>query len=320
MPQLKLFDVIGQVARLKHLSRKTELSYTAFIRRYINFHGRRPPREMGAEEIRAFLTHLAVEGKVAASTQNIAFCALLFLYRDVLQIQLPDISNVVRARQPKHLPVVFTQDEVKRILSRLSGTSHLVASLLYGSGLRLAEALRLRVKDIDFAMRQISVRDGKGEKDRVTMLPLALAGELERQLVRVKAVHEDDCAKGYGEAYLPYALARKYPGAGKSWGWQYVFPSATLAPDDYTGQTRRSHVSPTTIQKAVKRAVEESRIVKNGGCHTLRHSFATHLLAGHYDIRTVQELLGHKDVRTTMLYTHVLNRGGRGVSSPLDAR
>lgn len=318
MDKPKLLDVTRDVARLKHLSHHTEQTYVNYIRRFILFHHKRHPRDMGAEEVRAFLTHLAVMDKVAASTQNVAFSALLFLYRDVLQIALPDVSGVLRARRPHHLPVVFTPDEVKAILSHLTRTPYLVASLLYGSALRLAEAVRLRVKDVDFTSQQIIVRDGKGEKDRVTMLPTASAAKLERHLAKVKTLHQTDCAKGYGEVRLPYALERKYPNLNKAWGWQYAFPSATLAMDVDAKKLRRFHVSPATIQKAVKRAIEAAQLIKHGGCHTLRHSFATHLLLNHYDIRTVQELLGHKDVRTTMIYTHVLNRGGRGVQSPLD--
>jgi integron integrase len=316
--QPKLLERVSQTARLKHLSPKTEKAYISYIRRYILFHDKRHPTEMGEQEIRLFLTHLAVTDKVAASTQNVAFNALLFLYRDVLQQGLPDIAGAVRARQPKHLPEVFTSEEAKAILSHLTKTPHLVASLLYGAGLRLAEAVRLRVKDIDFAMTKITVRDGKGEKDRTTMLPIATVEELHRHLAKVKILHEEDCARGYGEVRLPYALERKYPNLNKSWGWQYAFPSETLAMDVEAGKWRRFHISPSTIQKAVKHALEGAHIIKHGGCHTFRHSFATQLLMNHYDIRTVQELLGHKDVRTPMIYTHVMNRGGNGVRSPLD--
>ena len=270
------------------------------------------------DEITAFLTHLAVEGKVAASTQNLALFALLFLYRDVLHIELPKVKGIVRAKRPERLPVVFTSSEAKTILSRLTGTPFLVASLLYGAGLRLMEALRLRVKDLDFGYQQIVVRDGKGAKDRVTMLPTSLRQSLKNHLVKITTLHEEDLRLGFGEVWLPSALAKKYPNAGRDWKWQYVFPSIKFSTARDDDVLRRHHASETTIQNAVKNAMQSAHIEKHGNCHTFRHSFATHLLENHYDIRTVQELLGHKDVRTTMLYTHVLNRGGRGVKSPLD--
>jgi integron integrase len=243
---------------------------------------------------------------------------LLFLYRDVLKQKLPYVSDIERARKPKRLPTVFTKDETKRIFANLEGTHWLIAGLLYGSGLRLMECLRLRVKDIDFTYQQITVRDGKGEKDRVTMLPVKLKETLTRHLQKVKLLHDDDVAAGYGEVFLPYALARKYPNAPKHWGWQYLFPSVHRSFDPRSGKESRHHLSETTIQKAVKDAIRKSHISKHASCHTFRHSFATHLLERGYDIRTVQELLGHKDVKTTMIYTHVLNRGGRGVESPID--
>jgi integron integrase len=320
MTKPKLLDEVCHVARLKHLSRSTEKAYVHYIRDFILFHRKRHPREMGTPEIRDYLSHLAVNKQVAASTQNAAFSALLFLYRDVLKIALPQLEGVERARRPKHLPVVFTREEVLAILSRLEGTPALVAGLLYGAGLRLKEALRLRVKDVDFATRQIVVRDGKGEKDRVTMLPQSLAAALRLHLLKVKAVHEEDCARGRGGASLPYALARKYPNAAREWGWQYIFPAAMLSRVPGTDETRRHHLMETSVQRALKAAVRAAGVHKPGSCHTLRHSFATHLLEGGYDIRTVQELLGHKDVRTTMVYTHVLNRGGRAVLSPLDCQ
>ncbi|MCA1817816.1 MAG: integron integrase [Acidobacteria bacterium] len=319
MQKPKLLDEVRNVARLRHLSRNTESAYVNFIRRFILFHGKRHPLEMGADEIRAFLSFLAVEQKVAASTQNAAFSALLFLYREVLKRELPRLEGVERARRPSRLPVVFTRAEVQAILPRLEGTPHLVVSLLYGSGLRLMEALRLRVKDVDFDARQLIVRSGKGEKDRVTMLPQSVCADLRRHLARVKLLHEADCARGFGEVWLPYALSRKYPNAAHEWGWQYVFPSAKISTGD-DGKPRRQHTCDSPIQKAVKRALHAAGVTKHGGCHTFRHSFATHLLESGYDIRTVQELLGHKDVKTTMVYTHVLNRGGRAVLSPLDGQ
>jgi integron integrase len=255
---------------------------------------------------------------VAASTQNQAKSALLFLYKEVLQIDLPWLDNITKAKAPQRLPVVLTQSEVKRVLDQLEGARWLMASLLYGGGLRLLECLRLRVKDVDFERREVLVRDGKGAKDRVTMLPADTVEPLRDHLRKVKAVHEQDVADGYGEVHLPYALARKYPNAGKSWGWQYVFPSATLSTDPRTGVIRRHHADEKRLQRAVKSAVERAGIAKPATPHSLRHSFATHLLQQGYDIRTVQELLGHSDVSTTMIYTHVLNRGGKGVLSPLD--
>lgn len=280
--------------------------------------GKRHPRELGAADVEAFLTHLAVAGNVAASTQNQAKSALLFLYREVLETELPWLDNVERARAPKRLPVVLTRDEVHAVLSRLSGTHWLIASLLYGAGLRIMEALRLRVKDVDFARKEILVRDGKGFKDRVTMLPAALAAPLTEHLKRVKALHGQDLAAGRGAVYLPYALERKYPGSARDWAWQYVFPSANLAEDPRTGIERRHHLQDQAVQRAMRQAVRDAGVDKPATPHTLRHSFATHLLEGGYDIRTVQELLGHADVSTTMIYTHVLNKGGRGVTSPLD--
>jgi len=303
---------------MRHLSLRTEEAYTNWIRRYIRFHQKRHPREMGEAEIRAFISHLAVNRGIAASTQTVALSALLFLYRDVLKQELPYVSNIERAQKPKRLPVVFTRDEVKRILANLEGTHWLMVGLLYGSGLRLMESLRLRVKDLDFTYGQLTIRDGKGEKDRVTMLPERLMEQLQHHLEKVRLLHKDDLDAGFGEVYLPYALARKYPNAAKDWGWQYVFPATHRSIDPRSGKERRHHFSEDAIQKTVRKAIRNAHIAKNGSCHTLRHSFATHLLEDGYDIRTVQELLGHKDVRTTMIYTHVLNRGGRGVTSPMD--
>lgn len=316
--KLRLFDEVRNVARMRHLSLRTEQAYIQWIRRFILFHQKRHPREMGESEIRQFISHLAVNENISASTQTVALSALLFLYRDVLKRELPYVTNIERARKPKRLPTVFTREETKRILARLEATHWLIGGLLYGSGLRLMECLRLRVKDIDFTYSQITVRDGKGEKDRVTMLPAKLKQPLVRHLEKVKVLHEQDLAAGYGEVFLPYALARKYPNAAKQWGWQYVFPAANRSIDPRSGLERRHHLSDQAVQKAMKRAIQKAHIAKNGSCHTMRHSFATHLLEEGYDIRTVQELLGHKDVRTTMIYTHVLNRGGKGVRSPID--
>ena len=257
-------------------------------------------------------------GRVSASTQNQALCALLFLYRDVLQVDLPYVEGIERAKRPARVPVVFTRQEVESLLAQLSGTYHLIGSLLYGSGLRLMEGLRLRVKDVDFEYMEILVRDGKGEKDRRTILPQPLVEHLRRHLERVKLLHEKDLGEGLGEVYLPYALARKYPNATKGWAWQYVFPSSKLSTDLHSGVTRRHHASADSVQREVKRAIHQAGVTKHGGCHTLRHSFATHLLEEGYDLRTLQELLGHADVRTTQIYTHVLNKGGRGVRSPLE--
>jgi integron integrase len=273
---------------------------------------------MAEPEIRAFISDLAVNRQITASTQTVALSALLFLYRDVLKQDLPFIKNIERAQKPKRVPVVFTRTEVNRVLGGLRGTNALIAGLLYGSGLRLMECLRLRVKDIDFQYGQITVRDGKGEKDRLTMLPRKLKPALMRHLRKVHLLHEEDVAAGFGEVFLPYALAEKYPNAGKSWPWQYVFPAPLISKDPRGGQMRRHHLSESAIQKAVKEAIRNSRIAKHASCHTFRHSFATHLLESGYDIRTVQELLGHKDVKTTMIYTHVLNRGGYAVQSPID--
>ena len=314
----KLLDQVRDKLRVKHYSIRTEQSYVGWIKRYIFFHDKHHPKDMGAREIEAFLTHLAVEGKVAASTQNLAKSALLFLYREVLEVQLPWLDNITQAKAPKRLPVVLTVAEVQAVLSRLTGTHALIASLLYGGGMRLMEAVRLRVKDVEFARHEILVREGKGFKDRVTMLPEAVVAPLKAHLAKVKALHDEDLAQGNGEVYLPFALDKKYPTAGRDWGWQYVFPSKNLSVDPRSGKTRRHHVDEKGVQRAVKQAVRDAELTKPATPHTLRHSFATHLLQSGYDIRTVQELLGHSDVSTTMIYTHVLNKGGRGVVSPLD--
>ena len=314
----RLLDQVRGKIRLKHYSLRTEQTYVDWIKRFIRHFGKRHPRELGAAEVEAFLTHLAVAGRVAASTQNQAKSALLFLYREVLGIELPWLDNVQQAKAPRRLPVVLTRDEVHAVLSRLEGMHWLIASLLYGSGMRLMECLRLRVKDIDFARGEILVRDGKGFKDRVTMLPAATVPMLREQMARARVLHQRDLADALGEAALPYALARKYPGTGREWGWQFVFPSEGLCTDPRDGCVRRHHLLDQAVQRAMKQAVRDAGIVKPATPHTLRHSFATHLLEGGYDIRTVQELLGHSDVSTTMIYTHVLNKGGRGVRSPLD--
>ncbi|MEI7868021.1 MAG: integron integrase [Candidatus Methylumidiphilus sp.] len=314
----KLLDQVRDKIRLKHYSIRTEEAYVNWIKRFILFQHKRHPVEMGAAEVEAFLTHLAVEGKVAASTQNQAKAALLFLYREVLATELPWLDDVGQAKVSRRLPVVLTQTEVKTLLDRMRGTHQLVARLLYGTGLRLMECMRLRVKDVEFERHELIVRDGKGSKDRMTMLPDSLAEPLKVHMARVKALHQEDLQAGFGSVYLPDALEKKYPNAGREWGWQYVFPSTKLSVDPRSGVTRRHHADEKTIQRAIKQAVRDVGLVKPATPHTLRHSFATHLLQSGYDIRTVQELLGHKDVETTMIYTHVLNRGGRGVASPLD--
>lgn len=273
---------------------------------------------MGVVEVEAFLTHLAVARNVSASTQNQAKSALLFLYKEVLEMELPWLDNVTQAKAPKRMPVVLNKQEVQGLLNRLDGTMWLIASLLYGSGLRVMEALRLRVKDVDFVKREILVREGKGFKDRVTMLPAALLEPLKQHLLKVQALHEEDLAAGFGEVFMPMALDKKYPNGGRDWSWQYVFPSVKRSIDPLSNVIRRHHADEKTVQRAVKKAAKAANITKLATPHTLRHSFATHLLEGGYDIRTVQELLGHSDVSTTMIYTHVLNKGGRGVSSPLD--
>ncbi len=314
----RLLDQVREKLRVKHYAIRTERAYLEWIKRFIRFHGLKHPASMGAQEVERFLSHLAVEGKVAASTQNQALSALVFLYREVLGEDLGWMDDLTRAKRPARLPVVLTQAETRALLARLDGRSWIMASLLYGAGLRLMECVRLRVKDVDFEMRQVTVRDGKGQKDRVTMLPQSVAEPLRVHLTKVKALHEEDLEAGFGEVYLPFALERKYRGAPREWGWQYVFPASRRSMDPRSGKERRHHLDEKSLQRAVKKAVREAGIAKPASCHTLRHSFATHLLQSGYDIRTVQELLGHKDVSTTMIYTHVLNRGGKGVRSPLD--
>jgi len=319
-PKPKLLDQVRTVMRLQHLSIRTEEAYVQWIKRFIIFHHKQHPQEMGGMEIRDFLAHLAVERKVARSTQNQALHALLFLYREVLRKELPPLIGIEMASKPPKLPVVFTRDEAQAVLAQLTGTPHLVASLLYGSGLRLLECLRLRVKDLDFKRHQITVREGKGDKDRVTMLPQSLKEPLQQQLAQARRWHEEDLREGFGAVYLPYALNVKYPQAAKEWGWQYVFPATRRSVDPRSGEIRRHHLDEREVQRAVKEAIRRTSIHKPGSCHTFRHSFATHLLEAGSDIRTVQELLGHHDLRTTMIYTHVLNRGGMGVLSPLDLK
>jgi len=316
--QPRLLDQVRTTIRLRGMSYRTEQSYTDWIKRFIIFHNKRHPKEMGAPEIRDFLAHLVNDRNVAPSTQNQALHALLFLYREVLQIELPLIGDLQPAKKGERAPVVFTREEVEAILSKMEGTKKMMASLLYGTGMRLSELLRLRVKDIDFRMNQIIVRQGKGGKDRVTMLPRSLKEPLREHLVKVKQAHEVELKEGFGNVELPYALEKKYPQAPTEWKWQYVFPAPKRSIDPRSKVERRHHLDPSVLQKAVKEALRKAGITKHGNCHTFRHSFATHLLEAGQDIRTVQELLGHADVSTTMVYTHVLNAGGLGVRSPLD--
>jgi len=304
--------------RLRHYSRSTEEACVQWIRRYVRFSGMRHPRELGAPEIERFLTHLAVEGRVAASTQNQALNALVFLYREVLRLDAPVLGEIVRARRPRRLPVVPTPEEIRALLAQLHGVTWLVAALLYGSGLRLLECLTLRVKDLDFGPAEIRVRDGKGRRDRVVPLPRKLVDALGTYLDRVRTIHREDLRAGFGAVALPDALQRKYASAPREWSWQWVFPATSRYPDARAATERRHHLHETAVQRAVRAAATHAGIAKPATCHALRHSFATHLLARGYDIRTVQELLGHASVRTTMIYTHVLNRGGLGVRSPLD--
>jgi integron integrase len=313
-----LFAVVRDRLRLRHYSLRTEKSYIWWMRRYIRFCGGRHPRELGVTEITTFLTHLAVDMKVSASTQNQALQALLFLYRGVLDIELPLIDQAVRATRPRRLPVVLTRDEVRRVLSQLQGSSRLIVGLLYGSGLRLNEALELRVKDMDLDRRALTIRDGKGGKDRVTVIPAELVAPLRTHLAALRAWFERERSVGAPGVPLPEALKAKNPGAGTSLGWQWVFPSRTLCSDPYDGTKVRWHIYDRTLQRTVSQAIHRAGITKPAGCHTFRHCFATHLLESGSDIRTVQELLGHSDVKTTQIYTHVLNRGGQAVRSPLD--
>lgn len=311
-----LNEVIKAV-RVRHYSIRTEQAYVGWVKRYILFHGKRHPRDMGVEEVSAFLSHLAMDRNVAASTQNQALNALVFLYKAVLDRPLGELQGVVRAKKPRRLPVVLSRNEVTQVLRHLQGLHWLAACLLYGSGLRLMECVRLRVKDLDFEHRAVIVREGKGGKDRIVTLPDELIVPLQRHLGNVRNSHDKDLAEGYGAVWLPHALARKYPNAPKQWGWQYVFPATRRSMDPRSNVVRRHHIDESSLQKAVKLAIRKAGIEKPASCHTLRHSFATHLLERGMDIRTVQEQLGHKDIRTTQLYTHLLKRGGNAVRSPL---
>ena len=319
MTKPRLIDQTRNVLRLHHYSIRTEENYIQWIKRFIFFHNKRHPKEMGEKEVSAFLTHLAVDKHVSASTQNQALSAILFLYKRVLDIKLEWLDNVVRAKRPKYLPVVLTKTEVRNILNAMTGNNALIAKLLYGTGMRLMEALRLRVQDVDFEQYQIIVRSGKGNKDRITTLPETIKEDLLAQVEKARILHNNDLSEGFGRVYLPFALDRKYPGAGLEFGWQYCFPSVHRSASPRTGLIARHHLHDKNIGRAIKNASRKVGIYKRVSSHTMRHSFATHLLENGYDIRTVQELLGHKDVSTTMIYTHVLNKGGRGVKSPLDA-
>lgn len=313
----KLLDQVREILRRKHYSRRTEEAYVGWIRRYMLFHKNRHPKEMGAAEIQAFLTHLAVDLQVAASTQNQAFSALIFLYHEALHQELSRAIQTFRAKEPRRLPTILTREEIQQVFAHLSGPHSIPVKLLYGSGLRVLECVRLRVRDLDFARREVLVRDGKGQKDRRTVLPETLILPLQAHLHTVKQLHAQDLAAGYGCVYLPDALAEKYPNAGREWIWQYVFPASKFSKDPQTGITRRHHLDQSVLQKAVRQAAQKANVPKHITCHTFRHSFATHLLEAGYNIRIIQELLGHKDVATTMIYTHVLNRGGLAVQSPL---
>jgi integron integrase len=317
-PRPELLDRVRLVIRTRHYSHRTEKTYVGWIRRFLLFHRDRDPSAMSEEAVGHFLNSLASDRRVSASTQNQALNAILFLYRDVLEKEIGYVGGVVRAKRPKRLPVVLTKEEVRMILTHLHGTEWIMTMLLYGAGLRLMECLRLRIRDIDFARNEIRLRAGKGDKDRVTILPSRVKEPLHDHLEGVKAQYEADIRNGYDGVSLPNALARKYPNAPKEWGWQWVFPASKLYGDRQSGEHKRHHLHESVLQRAVKEAVRESRIAKPASCHTFRHSFATHLLEDRYDIQTIQELLGHKDVSTTMIYTHVLNRGGSGVSSPAD--
>jgi integron integrase len=318
-PKSPLLGSLVEQMRLRHYSGRTVSTYLDWVRRYITFHGKRHPRELGRDQVVEFLTSLAIQSNVSASTQNQALAAIAFLYRDVLNLPLEHSEQLTRAKRPVRLPVVLTRDEVRRLIGEMDGAPQLVAMLLYGAGMRVMECLQLRVKDIDFGGKQILVRGGKGNRDRITMLPAASAARLREHLDEVRLIHARDLRRGGGRAEIPGALARKYPNASTEFRWQYVFPAARTHVDVITRELRRHHTHVTVIQRAVAEGVRSARMMKRATCHTFRHSFATHLIEDGYDIRTVQELLGHTDVRTTMIYTHVLNRGGRGVRSPMDS-
>ena len=315
---LKLLARLREAIRVRHYSRRTEEAYVWWVRRYVRFCGVRHPRELGPTDVTRFLSSLAIDRHVSASTQNQALSALVFLYAEVLELPVGWLEALVRAKRPARVPVVLTKEEVRQVLERVPGVSWVVAALLYGTGMRLLEALQLRVKDVDFAANEITIRGGKGDRDRVTMLPERLKGPLLHHLAEVRRQHELDCAEGAGSVELPGALGAKYPAVGREWGWQWVFPASRVYEDRATGQRRRHHLHETVVQRAFREAVRATGMAKRASCHTLRHSFARHLLDAGYDIRTVQELLGHRDVKTTMIYTHVLRRGGYGVRSPAD--
>ncbi len=318
-PKPKLLDQVRAAIRVRHYSLRTEEAYIYWIRKYIFYHQKRHPVEMGKAEVQLFLNHLAIKEKVATSTQNQALCAIVFLYKHVLQKELGDLGELVWAKRPKRLPVVFTREEASAVLNQLTDNNWIMGNLLNGAGLRLPECLELWVKDLDFSYKPITIRDAKGDKNRVTMLPEKLIEPLKKQLEKVKRLHVQDLKNGFGMVYLPDALERKYRNANKEWGWQYIFPATQISVDPRSGIRRRHHIYETVLQKAVKVAIRKAGITKHASCHTFRHSFATHLLESGYDIRTIQELLGHKDVATTMIYTHVMNKGGMGVKSPVDA-
>ena len=318
MSEPKILDLFRAKIRYKHFSRRTEKTYRNWIKRFILFHGTRHPAKMGKPEIEAFLTFLAEKEDVSASTQNQALSAIMFLYREVLELPLAKDFDITPAKQPSRIPVVFTKDEAARVISHLTGENRLMASLLYGAGLRLIECVRLRVKDVDLTNRQLYVRDGKGFKDRITILPESIHSPMTKQLEFAKSQHDIDLKDGYGSVFLPYALARKYPSAAHDYIWQWIFPSKRISVDPASGISRRQHVSEQVLQRVVRTTIRKIGLNKGGSCHTFRHSFATHLLENGYDIRTVQDLLGHKDIRTTMIYTHVMNKGRLGVISPLD--
>lgn len=310
---------VREAIRVRHYSIRTEEAYIGWINKFILFHNKCHPADMGEKQISEYLNHLAVSGNVASSTQNQALCAIIFLYREVLKKEIGDIDGLVWAKKPKKLPVVFTRKEVKQIMEKLSGDYWIMVNLMYGAGLRLMECLRLRIMDIDFEYKQITIRNGKGGDDRTTLLPEVIIPALKEHLRNVKRQHNQDLNEGYGEVYLPYALSLKYPNAGREWRWQYVFPAKKLSIDPRSGVIRRHHVMEGELQKRVRMAIKKANIKKLAGCHTFRHSFATHLLESGYDIRTVQELLGHKDIKTTMIYTHVLKEGKAGIKSPADS-